>query len=546
MNIAQAKEQIKNAMTAYFTKNEFGDYKIPVEKQRPVLLIGPPGIGKTAIMEQIASELGVGLVSYSMTHHTRQSALGLPFITTDEFEGMEYRLSEYTMSEIIGSIYKLMKETDVREGILFLDEINCVSETLAPCMLQFLQYKVFGQHRIPKGWIVVTAGNPPEYNKSVREFDIVTWDRLKRIDVEPDYESWKKYASMKNIHPAILTYLSARKKDFYKIESTVDGRHFVTARGWEDLSEMIRLYEENGITVDENLISQYIQHTKTSKDFAIYYDLFRKYRSDYKIDAILAGDPGEDVIFRATRAPLDERLSFLGMLFDAVAAELREVCEKEDLMDALLPILKEMKAEMTEGAENAAPGSIDRTLSPAEGSGVPAGNKKPSPAEGSDVPAEDRKLSPAEIIDLHIDAEVEKLEKGKKSFSLSAAQQKVIQRVLMSLHSYKAEVLGSGTADAEEAFGLIRAAFQKQAKELSESAGEAGRKLDAALKFCEKAFGDGDEILIFITELTVNYFTARFIGHYGCDRYFIHNKELQFSQRQTELDRRVQELTWEV
>lgn len=81
MNIRQAKEQIKNAMTAYFTKDRFGNYKIPVEKQRPVFLMGPPGIGKTAIMEQIASELGVGLISYSMTHHTRQSALGLPFIT---------------------------------------------------------------------------------------------------------------------------------------------------------------------------------------------------------------------------------------------------------------------------------------------------------------------------------------------------------------------------------------------------------------------------------------------------------------------------------
>ena len=81
MNIKQAKEQIKNAMTAYFTRDELGNYAIPIEKQRPVLLIGPPGIGKTAIMEQVAAELGVGLVSYSMTHHTRQSALGLPFIT---------------------------------------------------------------------------------------------------------------------------------------------------------------------------------------------------------------------------------------------------------------------------------------------------------------------------------------------------------------------------------------------------------------------------------------------------------------------------------
>ena len=80
MNIKEAKEQIKNAMTAYFTKDEFGSYAVPVEKQRPVFLMGPPGIGKTAIMEQIAQELDVCLVSYSMTHHTRQSALGLPFI----------------------------------------------------------------------------------------------------------------------------------------------------------------------------------------------------------------------------------------------------------------------------------------------------------------------------------------------------------------------------------------------------------------------------------------------------------------------------------
>ena len=139
MNIAEAKEQIQWAMKAYFTKDDMGGPRIPTEKQRPVFLVGPPGVGKTAIMEQIAAELGVGLVSYSMTHHTRQSALGLPVITEKEFEGFPYQVSEYTMSEIIGAIYDTMRESGVREGILFLDEINCISETLAPCMLQFLQ-----------------------------------------------------------------------------------------------------------------------------------------------------------------------------------------------------------------------------------------------------------------------------------------------------------------------------------------------------------------------------------------------------------------------
>ena len=61
MNIKEAKEQISNAMKAYFTKDEFGNYAIPIEKQRPVFLMGPPGIGKTAIMEQIAAELDVPL-----------------------------------------------------------------------------------------------------------------------------------------------------------------------------------------------------------------------------------------------------------------------------------------------------------------------------------------------------------------------------------------------------------------------------------------------------------------------------------------------------
>ena len=120
MNIKDAKEQIKNALTVYFTKDEFNNYVLPIEKQRPVFLIGPPGIGKTAIMEQIAQELNVAIVSYSMTHHTRQSALGLPFITKKIYDGVEYDISEYTMSEIIASIYDMMEETGKKEAHMIL------------------------------------------------------------------------------------------------------------------------------------------------------------------------------------------------------------------------------------------------------------------------------------------------------------------------------------------------------------------------------------------------------------------------------------------
>ena len=135
MNIKEAKDEIKRAITSYLEKDEFGDYVISRVRQRPVLLIGDPGIGKTAIMEQVAEDLDIALVSYSMTHHTRQSAIGLPYLKEVTYNGQTYTKSEYTMSEIIASVYDVIQSTGKKEGILFLDEINCVSETLAPAML---------------------------------------------------------------------------------------------------------------------------------------------------------------------------------------------------------------------------------------------------------------------------------------------------------------------------------------------------------------------------------------------------------------------------
>ena len=309
MNIKRAKEEIRNTIEAYLLKNEYGEYEIPVMAQRPVFLIGAPGIGKTQIMEQISRECKVGLVSYTITHHTRQSAIGLPFISRKNFDGKEMAVTEYTMSEIVASIYEKIQESGLREGILFIDEINCVSETLAPAMLQFLQCKTFGSHKIPEGWLIVAAGNPPEYNKSVREFDVVTMDRVKKIQVEPDFDAWREYAYAKGVHPAVISYLNTRPANFYKMESTVDGKNFATPRGWEDLSKLIQVYEKLEKTVDKDVVVQYIQHPQIARDFASYLELFYKYRTDYQIDEVLSGHIDDILVKKAAHASFDEKLS---------------------------------------------------------------------------------------------------------------------------------------------------------------------------------------------------------------------------------------------
>mgnify|MGYP000876393771 CR=1 FL=1 len=212
MNIKQAKEEIENTVRAYLRRDENGNYRIPPVRQRPLLLMGPPGVGKTQVVEQAARECGVALVAYTITHHTRQSAVGLPFILKKTYAGREHSVTEYTMSEIIASVYDRMEQTGLREGILFIDEINCVSETLAPTMLQFLQGKTFGNQKVPEGWVIVAAGNPPEYNRSAREFDIVTLDRVRRIDVERTLPSGRStLGTSRSTAPSCLIWSCGRK-----------------------------------------------------------------------------------------------------------------------------------------------------------------------------------------------------------------------------------------------------------------------------------------------------------------------------------------------
>lgn len=499
MNIKKAKEQIKSAMTAYFTKDELGNYVIPIEKQRPVFLVGPPGIGKTAIMEQIASELKVGLLSYSMTHHTRQSAIGLPFISHKEYAGKEYSITEYTMSEIIASVYDLMESSGVQEGILFLDEINCVSETLSPLMLQFLQYKVFGRHRVPEGWIVVTAGNPPEYNDSVREFDVVTLDRLKKIEVEPNLEVWKEYAYQAGIHPAVMTFLDIKKAYFYSVETTIDGKSFVTPRGWEDLSKMLHLFEQNKLKVDEDLVSQYLQNRKIAKEFAVYYDLFIKYKEDYQIDRILAGEAGSVIKDRVKEAKFDERLSLVGLLLDAVNEDIRGVIEEEDLLRSCMECVKEFRKDSLKGG-----------------------------------------TKPDEVMQNEISSEEKSLESARSSGALSQSDRIRRQKTILFLRELVMKIAGEN--DAEAAYTVVKKEYNDRVKGLSKLAQAVKKKLSNMFRFSEDVFGEGQEILIIVTDLTANYNSARFISEFGCEEYFKHNKELLFYERQKEIITRLENL----
>ena len=452
-------------------------------------------------------DLAVGI--HRQADCTGDADIGLPEIVKRNYGGKGMMVTDYTMSEIVASVYDCMENTGRKEGILFIDEINCVSETLAPMMLQFLQGKTFGNQKVPEGWVIVTAGNPPEYNKSVREFDVVTLDRIKKIDVEADFDVWKEYAYQQGIHPAVISYLELRRKNFYRVENTVDGKIFATARGWEDLSRLIQVYEILGKTVDREVVSQYIQHRMIAKDFASYLALYYKYRTDYKVEDILKGKWDSITLGKIRTASLDEHLSIVSLL----NGKLSELFTECYLTDAYLTKLYDYMVYFREAQDS---------------------------------------LTAKNLMEK---AEAD-LEKDKKSELLTKQQERIQKRVVSffenasglesASESTGSDKTGSGSEPAggrsaaaesevlssNRNYEFVKALFESETEAYENRTDEISFTLQNVFDFMEAAFGDSQEMVAFITELNANYYSLWFIRENGSDQYYRHNKGLLFDDRQ--------------
>ena len=268
---------------------------------------------------------------------------------------------------------------------------------------------------------------------------------------------------------------------------------------WDDLSQMIQLYEMNSITVDESLISQYIQNSRIAKDFSVYYDLYLKYKSDYQIESILEGKSNKAILKRAKDAKFDERLALIGMLLDSLNYSVKAVIEEYNGLTELAAVLKNFKILIVGTNKN-----------------------------------------PKECLSELVQKMNKDVESAKVSGHLSKEDITRLKNNIEFINNNMANI-GSET-DCNKVFKFIKNNYDERVKAHKVSADLCGKRIANAFSFLEKAFDEGQEILIVVTEMTSNGYFAKYISLYGCDSYFKHNKNLLFYERQNEIDRALENL----
>ena len=214
--------------------------------KRPVFLWGPPGIGKSEVVADIATELGGHVIDLRMAQMEPTDIRGIPYFNKDNGK-MDWAPPVDLPDEEFASQYPIV--------VLFLDEMNSAPPAVQAAGYQLILNRRVGKYRLPDNVVIVAAGNRESDKGVTYRMPMPLANRFIHIEMRPDFASWQTWAVNAGIHTDVVGYLSFAKQDLYDFDSKSASRAFATPRSWTFVSELLE--DEDNVDTDTlfNLIS---------------------------------------------------------------------------------------------------------------------------------------------------------------------------------------------------------------------------------------------------------------------------------------------------
>lgn len=276
------------------TLNQAFDFLLNVAVVRPVFLWGAPGIGKTALVNRFAREVGLECVALLGSQLAPEDLLGVPKIDGD-------------CSRFFPPANIVRKQAFV----LFLDELNAASHEIQKAFYSLILEQRVGEYRLPPGTLVIGAGNRAKDAAIVKPMPSALINRLAHIHLRADHRQWLDWAIHQgNIHPWVVEYIQLRPDHLWS-EPPKHEEPFSTPRSWHMLSDALHSFGDN---IDPTLLEALAFGLLSPSHAGQFKGFLKQVRQKHALHAILKGDA------HWPEAPADRDLlyflaqSFRGML----------------------------------------------------------------------------------------------------------------------------------------------------------------------------------------------------------------------------------------
>jgi hypothetical protein len=251
------------------TQKQLSDFLLNVAVVRPVFIWGPPGIGKSALVQRFAEEVGIPCVSLLGSQLAPEDLIGVP--------------------QIVDGCSRFCPPVSIARKnpyCLFLDELNACSHEVQKAFYSLIHERRIGEYVLPEGSVVIGAGNRTQDNAIVKPMSSALINRMIHVHLKVSHRDWLEWAGASNIHPLVMQYIQNRP-DHLWMQPPRHEETFSSPRSWHMLSDALHEYGD-GVT-DEVL--QVLAFGCLSAEHAGQFKAFvKQIHSKYKLKAILEGD----------------------------------------------------------------------------------------------------------------------------------------------------------------------------------------------------------------------------------------------------------------
>lgn len=210
--------------------------------KRPVFLWGPPGIGKSEVVEGITNELGGYMIDLRLGQMEPTDLRGIPFYNKEKGV-MDWAPPIEIPDEELASQYPIV--------VLFFDELNTGSPAVQAATYQLILNRRIGKHRLPDNVVMIAAGNRENDKGVTYRMPTPLSNRFIHLEMKVDFDSWEYWAVTNDIHKDVVSYITFAKQDLYDFDSRSASKAFATPRSWTFVSDLLK--DED--TDDETLIN---------------------------------------------------------------------------------------------------------------------------------------------------------------------------------------------------------------------------------------------------------------------------------------------------